>query len=67
MNSSFLSCFYHELFAWEMPFLSGLTLLVGHQDEQSACEKLNNEVLAWLSIWSEMQMMPLSPHHRLLH
>jgi len=28
---------------------SALTLLVGHQEEHSACKKLSDEVLAWLS------------------
>jgi len=31
-----------------------LTLLVGHQEEHPACEKLTDEVLAWLSVWSEV-------------
>jgi len=26
---------------------SALTLLVGHQEEQPACKKLSDEVLAW--------------------
>jgi len=34
-----------------------LTLLVGHQDEHLACKKLSDEVLAWLSVWSEVQMI----------
>jgi len=34
-----------------------LTLLVGHQEEHSACKKLSDEVLAWLSVWSEVQMI----------
>jgi len=33
-------------------------LLVGHQEEHSACEKLSEEVLAWLSVRSEEQMLP---------
>jgi len=32
-----------------------LTLLIGHQEEHLACKKLNDEVLAWLSVWSKVQ------------
>ena len=35
---------------------SALTLLAGRQEEHSACKKLSAEVLAWLSVWSEVQM-----------
>ena len=31
-------------------------LLVGQQEEQPAYKKLSDEVLAWLSVWSEVQM-----------
>ena len=34
---------------------SALTLLVGWQEGHPACKKLSGEVLAWLSVWSEMQ------------
>jgi len=33
---------------------SALTLLVGRQEEHPACEKSSDELLAWLSVWSEM-------------
>jgi len=53
---------------------SALTLLVGHQEGHLACKKLSDEAMTWLSIWSEVQMilhmvqlMPLPPHHHLLH
>jgi len=36
---------------------SALTLLVGHQEEHPACKKLSDEVLEWLSVWSEVQMI----------
>jgi len=43
-----------------------LTLLVGRQEGHPVCKKLSGEVLAWLSVWSEvqtciwpMQLMPL--------
>ena len=34
-----------------------LTLLVGRQEEHPACKELSGEVLAWLSVCSEMQMV----------
>ena len=34
---------------------SALTLLVGWQEGHSACKKLSGMVLAWLSVWSEVQ------------
>jgi len=35
---------------------SALTLLVGRQEEHPACKKLTDEVLVWLSVWSEVQI-----------
>jgi len=34
---------------------SALTLLVGRQEGHQVCKKLSGEVLAWLSVWSEVQ------------
>jgi len=34
---------------------SALTLLVRQQQEHPACKKLSGGVLAWLSVWSEVQ------------
>jgi len=34
---------------------SALTLLVERQEGHPACKKLSGEVLAWLSVWSEVQ------------
>ena len=34
---------------------SALTLLVGRKEGHPACRKLNGGVLAWLSVWSEVQ------------
>ena len=34
---------------------SALMLLVGRQEGHPACKKLSGGVLAWLSVWSEMQ------------
>jgi len=36
---------------------SALTQLVGRQEEHPVCKKLSDEVLARLSVWSEMQMI----------
>jgi len=34
---------------------SALTLLVGRQEGHPACKDLSGGVLAWLSVWSEVQ------------
>jgi len=34
---------------------SALTLLVGQQEGHPVCNKLSSEVLAWLSVWNEVQ------------
>ena len=36
---------------------TALTLLVGRQEEHLAYKKLNDEVLVWLSLWSEVQIV----------
>ena len=40
---------------WTLAAFSALTLLVGQQEGHSACKKLSGGVLAWLSVWSEVQ------------
>jgi len=35
-----------------------LTLLVGRLEGHPACKNLSGGVLAWLSIWSEVQQNP---------
>jgi len=40
---------------------SALTLLVGHQEEHLAHRKLSDGVLAWLSVWSVVQMICIWP------
>ena len=37
------------------PTSSALTLLVGRQEGHPACKKQSGGVLAWLSVWSEVQ------------
>ena len=39
---------------------SALTLLVGRQEGHPACKKLSGGVLAWLSVWSEVQTCIMS-------
>jgi len=36
---------------------TALTLLVGSQEEHPAYKKLSDEALAWLSVWSEVQLI----------
>ena len=36
--------------------LSALTLLVGWQEGHPACKNFSDEVLAWYSVWSEVQI-----------
>ena len=43
-------CFQYVTIAF-----SALTLLVRQQEGHPACKKLSGGVLAWLSVWSEMQ------------
>ena len=45
---------YNILETVHFPF-SALTLLVGRQEGHPACKKLSGGVLAWLSVWSEVQ------------
>jgi len=42
------------IYVWSA--FSALTLLVGRQEWHQACKKLSGEVLAWLSVWSEMPL-----------
>ena len=36
---------------------SALTLLVGRQEEHPVYKKFSDEVLVWLSVWSEVQIV----------
>jgi len=55
------SDFRQEVAEYMMTFIcidiafSALTLLVGRQEGHLACKKLSAGVLAWLSVWSEVQ------------
>ena len=48
------SLIFRPLTAKGNPF-SALTLVVGRQEGHPACKKLSGGVLAWLSVWSEVQ------------
>jgi len=41
--------------SWPQSASRALTLLVGWQEGHPACKKLSGGVLAWLSVWSEVQ------------
>ena len=45
---------FHKVVIYSNAF-SALTLLVGRQEGHPACKKLSGGVLAWLSVWSEVQ------------
>jgi len=45
---------FDETSKLQLPF-SALTLLVGWQEGHPACKKLSGGLLAWLSVWSEVQ------------
>jgi len=47
LKNCWLFCFY---------VFSALTLLVGWQKGHPACKKLNDGVLAWLFVWSDVQI-----------
>ena len=49
-----VSCLFYVT---AMHAFSALTLLVGRQKEHPACTKLSDEVLAWLSVCSKVQMI----------
>jgi len=36
---------------------SALTLLAGRQEEHPACKNLSDDVLVWLSVWGDMQIV----------
>jgi len=46
---------YYYYFLLVALVFSVLTLLVGRQEGHPACKKQSGGVLAWLSVWSEVQ------------
>ena len=49
-----------KMYFIELGAFSALTLLVGRQEGHPACKKQSGGVLAWLSLWSEVQTCILS-------
>ena len=54
--SFFWDTVYNDLIAFNAIAFSALTLLVGRQEGHLACKKLSGGVLAWLSVWGELQI-----------
>ena len=52
---------YYITFILTVKTFSALMLLVGWQEEHKAHNKLSYAVLAWLSVWKEVQMMAYGP------
>jgi len=52
--TSFVNLLYKRLLT-ELPFRA-LTLLVGQQERHPACKKTSGLMLAWLSVWGEVQI-----------
>ena len=50
-----MALFTEHVFHGYIRAFGALTLLVGRQEGHPACKKLSGEVLAWFSVWSEVQ------------
>ena len=66
-----IGCFWHAAAVYPslhfgQSAFSALTLLVGRQEGHLACKKLSGGVLAWLSVWSEVQDRACGTVYRLL-
>jgi len=48
-------CPGQKVIKWLLLAFSAVMLLFGQQEGHLACKKLSGGVLAWLSIWSEVQ------------
>jgi len=48
---------YLRLLTFPIWYLQALTLLVEQQEGHLACKKLSGKVLAWLSVWSAVQVI----------
>jgi len=46
---------FYAVYLVQIDSFSALMLLVSRQEGHPACKKLSGEVLAWLSVWSEVQ------------
>jgi len=47
---------YTNTVSYSLFYFSALTLLVGRQEGHPACKKLSGGVLAWLFVWSDVQI-----------
>jgi len=56
-SASVICILYRTLRRYINTVLLLLLLLVVRQEERLACKKLSDEVLAWLSVWSKVQMI----------
>ena len=54
-STQFCSLLFYCIVSVLLAFSASLTLLVGRQEGHPACKILSGGVLAWLSIWSEVQ------------
>jgi len=45
--------FFEVIVSAKQIVFNALTLLVGRQEERLTCNKLSDEALVWLSVWSE--------------
>ena len=54
-NKYYSYTYYYYYYSGRPTAFSALTLLVGRQEGHPACKKLSGGVLAWLSVWSEVQ------------
>ena len=54
-GGNWLTQIYIEMVIITHLHFSALTLLVGRHEGHPACKKLSAGVLAWLSVWSEVQ------------
>jgi len=48
---------FYSHYTGQQSSLHALMLLAGREEGHPACKKLSGEVLEWLSVWSEMQMI----------
>ena len=56
INVLVISCFWVSDYRdRDLGAFSALTLLVRRQEGHPTCKKLSGGVLAWLSVWSEVQ------------
>jgi len=54
-NLLLMTCTFLKHYAFVTAF-SVLALLVGQQEGHPACKKLSGGMLAWLSVWGEVQI-----------